>query len=83
MKVGAVSWFGWTKMNGYEPGVRRYGQVHRDNERMSEELPLNRPKSKTDLFVSFTLLALQGFGFGRQVGGEAGLEFGVGGHGVG
>jgi chromate transporter len=29
---------------------------------MSEELPLNRPKSKTDLFVSFTLLALQGFG---------------------
>lgn len=62
MKVGAVNWFGWTKMNGYEPGVRRYGQVHRDNERMSEELPLNRPKSKTDLFVSFTLLALQGFG---------------------
>ncbi|PUE41569.1 chromate transporter [Limnohabitans sp. Bal53] len=29
---------------------------------MPEELPLNRPKSKTDLFVSFTLLALQGFG---------------------
>jgi chromate transporter len=29
---------------------------------MSEELPLNRPKSKTDLFVSFTFLALQGFG---------------------
>lgn len=29
---------------------------------MSEELPLNRPNSKTDLFVSFTLLALQGFG---------------------
>jgi chromate transporter len=29
---------------------------------MSEELPLNRPKSKTDLFVSFTVLALQGFG---------------------
>lgn len=24
--------------------------------------PLNQPKSKTDLFVSFTLLALQGFG---------------------
>lgn len=29
---------------------------------MAEELPLNRPRSKTDLFVSFTLLALQGFG---------------------
>ena len=29
---------------------------------MFEELPLNRPRSKTDLFVSFTLLALQGFG---------------------
>ena len=29
---------------------------------MPEELPLNRPKSKTDLFVSLTLLALQGFG---------------------
>lgn len=29
---------------------------------MPEELPLNRPKSKTDLFVSFTFLALQGFG---------------------
>jgi chromate transporter len=29
---------------------------------MSEEHPLNRPKSKTDLFVSFTILALQGFG---------------------
>ena len=29
---------------------------------MSEELPLNRPRSKTDLFVSFTFLALQGFG---------------------
>jgi len=29
---------------------------------MSDELPLNRPRSKTDLFVSFTLLALQGFG---------------------
>lgn len=29
---------------------------------MSEELPLNSPRSKTDLFVSFTFLALQGFG---------------------
>ena len=29
---------------------------------MPEEPPLNRPKSKTDLFVSFTFLALQGFG---------------------
>lgn len=29
---------------------------------MSEDLPLNSPRSKTDLFVSFTLLALQGFG---------------------
>lgn len=29
---------------------------------MSENVPLNRPESKTDLFVSFTLLALQGFG---------------------
>ena len=29
---------------------------------MSEHAPLNRPESKTDLFVSFTLLALQGFG---------------------
>ena len=29
---------------------------------MSDALPLNRPRSKTDLFVSFTLLALQGFG---------------------
>lgn len=29
---------------------------------MSELAPLNRPRSKTDLFVSFTLLALQGFG---------------------
>ena len=27
-----------------------------------ENLPLERPRSKTDLFVSFTLLALQGFG---------------------
>ena len=29
---------------------------------VSENLPLERPRSKTDLFVSFTLLALQGFG---------------------
>jgi chromate transporter len=29
---------------------------------MPEELPLNRPQSKTDLFLSFTILALQGFG---------------------
>ena len=29
---------------------------------MSELAPLNHPRSKTDLFVSFTLLALQGFG---------------------
>ncbi len=29
---------------------------------MPEELPLNSPRSKTDLFVSFTFLALQGFG---------------------
>lgn len=29
---------------------------------MPEPTPLNRPQSKTDLFVSFTLLALQGFG---------------------
>jgi chromate transporter len=29
---------------------------------MSEELSLNSPRSKTDLFVSFTFLALQGFG---------------------
>lgn len=36
--------------------------MHGDNAPMSEELPLNRPRSKTDLFVSFTLLALQGFG---------------------
>jgi chromate transporter len=30
--------------------------------RMTEPTQLNHPKSKTDLFVSFTLLALQGFG---------------------
>lgn len=29
---------------------------------MSDQAPLNRPKSKTDLFLSFTWLALQGFG---------------------
>jgi len=29
---------------------------------MPDALPVNRPRSKTDLFVSFTLLALQGFG---------------------
>ena len=29
---------------------------------MADTLPLNRPRSKTDLFISFTLLALQGFG---------------------
>jgi chromate transporter len=29
---------------------------------MPEVSPLNRPHSKTDIFVSFTLLALQGFG---------------------
>lgn len=29
---------------------------------MSEELPLNSPRSKTELFLSFTSLALQGFG---------------------
>ncbi len=29
---------------------------------MSDHEPLNHPRSKTDLFVSFSLLALQGFG---------------------
>ncbi|PIT71809.1 chromate transporter [Limnohabitans sp. G3-2] len=29
---------------------------------MPDDIPLNQPKSKTDLFVSFTVLALQGFG---------------------
>ena len=29
---------------------------------MSEPLPLNSPRSKTDLFLAFTWLALQGFG---------------------
>ena len=32
------------------------------NANMPKERPLNRPQSKTDLFVSFTFLALQGFG---------------------
>lgn len=32
------------------------------NVSMTEELTLNRPQSKTDLFLSFTFLALQGFG---------------------
>ena len=62
MKVGAVSWFGWAKMSDHELGLISQGQAQRDNGHMSEELPLNRPKSKTDLFVSFTILALQGFG---------------------
>ena len=35
---------------------------------MSETAPLNQPRSKTDLFVSFTLLALQGFGGVLAVG---------------
>jgi len=30
--------------------------------KMSEITPLNQPTSKTDLFISFTILALQGFG---------------------
>jgi chromate transporter len=29
---------------------------------MTESLPLNVPRSKTDMFITFTLLALQGFG---------------------
>ncbi|PUE22181.1 chromate transporter [Limnohabitans sp. MMS-10A-160] len=29
---------------------------------MPDQVPLNQPQSKTDLFVSFTVLALQGFG---------------------
>ena len=41
--------------------MNRHGVAHH-NASMPEELPLNRPKSKTDLFVSFTFLALQGFG---------------------
>ena len=41
--------------------MSRHGGPHH-NANMPEELPLNRPKSKTDLFLSFTFLALQGFG---------------------
>jgi chromate transporter len=41
--------------------MSRHGGPHH-NANMPEELPLNRPKSKTDLFLSFTILALQGFG---------------------
>jgi chromate transporter len=39
---------------------RHSGPPH--NVGMPEELSLNRPQSKTDLFLSFTFLALQGFG---------------------
>jgi len=35
---------------------------HTDNLGMSDQVPLNQPESKTDLFLSFTILALQGFG---------------------
>lgn len=41
--------------------MNRHGG-HHHNASMPEELPLNRPQSKTDLFLSFTFLALQGFG---------------------
>lgn len=41
--------------------MNRHGGPHH-NASMTEELPLNRPQSKTDLFLSFTILALQGFG---------------------
>jgi chromate transporter len=41
--------------------MNRHGGPHH-NGSMPEELPLNRPQSKTDLFWSFTILALQGFG---------------------
>ena len=41
--------------------MNRHGGPHH-NASMPEELPLNRPHSKTDLFLSFTFLALQGFG---------------------
>lgn len=41
--------------------MNRRGEPHH-NASMTEELPLNRPQSKTDLFLSFTFLALQGFG---------------------
>ncbi len=33
-----------------------------DNAAMPDQVPMNQPQSKTDLFVSFTVLALQGFG---------------------
>lgn len=33
-----------------------------DNSGMSDQAPLNHPQSKSDLFWSFTILALQGFG---------------------
>lgn len=33
-----------------------------DNSGMSDQAPLNHPQSKADLFWSFTILALQGFG---------------------
>jgi chromate transporter len=33
-----------------------------DNPGMSDQAPLNHPQSKADLFWSFTILALQGFG---------------------
>jgi chromate transporter len=44
--------------------LKNTGQAcaHRDNLPMNECSPMNQPRSKTDLFVSFTLLALQGFG---------------------
>jgi chromate transporter len=35
---------------------------HKDNGPMPEPEALQRPQSKTDLFMSFTILALQGFG---------------------
>lgn len=35
---------------------------HTDNSGMSDQAPLNHPQSKSDLFWSFTILALQGFG---------------------
>ena len=41
--------------------MNQHGGPHH-NANMPEELPLNRPKAKTDLFLSFTILALQGFG---------------------
>ena len=41
--------------------MNRHGGPHH-NASMTEVPPLNRPQSKTDLFLSFTILALQGFG---------------------